>query len=72
MCRFLLLPALLTLAFSFTLTACGDDEAPAEDDPDACGQGEWASVCAEDEVCCNRSCGICAKPGEGCIALACN
>ncbi|MFK7989070.1 MAG: hypothetical protein AB8I08_23835 [Sandaracinaceae bacterium] len=37
------------------------------------GPGERCgpTVCAEGLVCCNESCGICAAPGEGCIALAC-
>ncbi|MEZ4375416.1 MAG: hypothetical protein R3B07_31685 [Polyangiaceae bacterium] len=34
----------------------------------ACGDTQ----CAVGEVCCNASCGICAKPDEGCILLACD
>ncbi|NOY90055.1 MAG: hypothetical protein GXP55_02515 [Deltaproteobacteria bacterium] len=30
-----------------------------------------ASTCSGGQVCCNASCGICADPGEGCIAIAC-
>ena len=28
-------------------------------------------ACAREEVCCNPSCGICARPDEPCAATAC-
>ncbi len=34
---------------------------------DPCG----ANRCPVGQVCCNASCGICALPGEGCVAIAC-
>ncbi len=30
-----------------------------------------STICSGGDVCCNASCGICAAPGEGCIALYC-
>jgi len=29
-------------------------------------------ACARDQVCCNPSCGICARPDEACAATACD
>jgi hypothetical protein len=34
---------------------------------EACG----SMTCGDGEVCCNPSCGICTKPGEGCIKKLC-
>ena len=33
----------------------------------ACGK----NTCAADEQCCNSSCGICTKPGQGCFKMFC-
>jgi hypothetical protein len=35
--------------------------------PVACG----TTTCAPDEVCCNRTCGICAAPGQACTRQQC-
>jgi hypothetical protein len=62
----------LTLMASAALFGCntmshigGDSDSGT--DPVICGD----VTCAEGQVCCNESCGICAAPGEGCITLYC-
>ncbi|MCA9596046.1 MAG: hypothetical protein KC776_22180 [Myxococcales bacterium] len=77
-----LLPALVLACLTFAV-GCGGT---VKDDPSADGgagsSGNGGSsggsgtacgtaTCSAGEYCCNASCGICAKPGEGCVAIAC-
>ena len=50
---------------------CGGDDVSLGDDGNKNGVQCGSNTCAEGEVCCNESCGICTKPGEGCIELFC-
>jgi hypothetical protein len=45
----------------------GSGGSAASPDETQCGR----ATCGEDETCCNESCGICTKPGEGCTKQLC-
>ncbi len=65
------------LLLTLPLAACtGDSHEIGTDDGGVTGDGGSGETCgsvtcAEGMVCCNASCGICAPPGAGCIAIAC-
>lgn len=75
----LVLAPLLLVACSASHGAGGDPPTPdASVLPDAGARGDaggavlcGSTTCPTGEVCCNASCGICAPPGAGCIAIAC-
>ncbi len=50
-----------------------DAAIPVDADPRDAGELEacGATTCAAGLVCCNESCGVCARPGEGCITIEC-
>lgn len=53
------------MAIASAIAGCSASHGPGGGP--ACGP----VTCASDQVCCNESCGICAAPDEGCIAIAC-
>jgi hypothetical protein len=63
--RYAIVPLLAALAVAGCSSSHGrgDDAGALE----RCG----SATCAAGTVCCNASCGICARPGEGCILLEC-
>lgn len=44
---------------------------PASEDEHGSAVVCGATTCAADEVCCNASCGLCAKPGQACAQSVC-
>lgn len=65
-----LLAGLALLAFS-GCNSGGDVSLGTDQSDSTKGQECGDTRCGAGEVCCNDSCGICTKPGEGCILLAC-
>lgn len=57
------------------LAACTTSRVPLGSDDGGTRDGGGATcgptTCGAGLVCCNESCGICARPGEGCITIAC-
>ncbi len=51
---------------------CVPDELEAVPLPEGQGQACGKNTCAQGQVCCNASCGICTEPGGVCIQLACD